>query len=162
MADLIGHPDTYKPTPPGPAFFCPPSPRILVVSALFRRGQLTGRLRQRQVSSWSRLCSADCVGSIPPNVYFVLLRRTRIHRAPPSNVAEGGHARRDQRTPAVFSPLLPSSIYRRYQPSDFLRRLRYLSACLFSAVLLSPLRPAAGPPPSGSEKLLSRCRRLNG
>ncbi|MBQ2526723.1 MAG: hypothetical protein II542_07745, partial [Bacteroidales bacterium] len=21
MADLIGHPDTYKPTPPGPAFF---------------------------------------------------------------------------------------------------------------------------------------------
>ena len=66
---------------------------------------LTGRCRPRRESSWSRLCSADCVGSIPPNVYFVLLRRTRIHRAPPSNVAEGGHARRDQRTPAAFSPL---------------------------------------------------------
>ena len=102
MADLIGHPDTYKPTRPGRLFFCPPSPGILVVSALFRRVQLPGRLRQRQVSSWSRLCSADSVGSIPPNVYFVLLRRTRIHRAPPSNVAEGGHARRDQRTPAVL------------------------------------------------------------
>ena len=55
---------------------------------------------------WSRLCSADFVGSIPPNVHFVLLRRTRIHRVPPSNVAEGGHARRDQRTPAAFSLLL--------------------------------------------------------
>ncbi len=66
--------------------------------------RLTGRLRQRRESSWSRLCSADSVGSIPPNVYFVLLRRTRIHRAPPSDVAEGGHARRDQRTPAAFSP----------------------------------------------------------
>ena len=83
-----------------------PSASLLSPQSLsaFRRlacCRMTGRLRQRRESSWSRLCSADFVGSIPPNVYFVLLRRTRIHRAPPSNVAEGGHARRDQRTPAA-------------------------------------------------------------
>ena len=70
-------------TSPPPVFFSPP------------------RLRQRRESSWSRLCSADSVGSIPPNVYFVLLRRTRIHRVPPSNVAEGGHVPGPLATKAV-------------------------------------------------------------
>ena len=37
------------------------------------------------------MTSAGFAGFIPPTVYFVLLRRTCIQRAPPSNVAEGGH-----------------------------------------------------------------------
>ena len=84
---------------------CPADAFHRCPSDAFCRVRVTGRLRRWRESSWSRLCSADSVGSIPPNVYFVLLRRTRIHRAPPSDVAEGGHARRDQRTPTAFSPL---------------------------------------------------------
>ena len=88
MADLFGHPDTYKPTRPGRLF----------LSSLSGKPRGLGSVPPRPAAGpppsaagilWSRLCSADCVGSIPPNVYFVLLRRTRIHRAPSATRVRG-------------------------------------------------------------------------
>ena len=144
MADLIGHPDTYKPTPPGPAFFVLP-------------------LRE---SSWSRLCSAaaSCraasasgrcprgLGSVPPtpsapslpmstsSCFAELVSIGPLPLTWPrvaTLAATRGH-------PPLSRHCCPRQSIAVCQSSDFLRR------------------PADGPPPAGSEKLLGRCRRLNG
>jgi len=47
-------------------------------------------------------------------------------------------------------------------PQQLPRALPAYAAGLLAQGAVPLLRPADGPPPLGSEKLLSRCRRLNG
>ena len=108
--------------------------------------RLTGRLRQVR-KSCSVAVAADLLTQGPGDSDASRLRPSHnLLRPAAQNSYLAGPFRYS--CPRMDTPPAPWPPRPATSHSAFHRCLRHLSACLFSAVLLSPLRPAAGPPPA--------------